>query len=130
MLSFYIFKNSTFNPNILIVSTIDKMNETHTNSLIDDIVLALLEHNYISLKNNIIFCIIDRKNEEKTYFINQGSDSIMLDSEKLDLNYLEKFSFNIITNYKSSYILEYNKEKLEIILKEKQDNIDFLGNLW
>ena len=130
MLSFYIFKNSTFNPNILIVSTIDKMNETHTNSLIDDIVLALLEHNYISLKNNIIFCIIDRKNERKTFFINQGSDSIMLDSEKLDLDYLEKFSFNIITNYKSSYILEYNKEKLEIILKEKQDNIDFLGNLW
>lgn len=130
MLSFYIFKNPTFNPNILIVSTIDKINEININSIIDDIVLSLLEHNYISLKNNIIFCIIDKKNEKKDFFLNKGSDSIMLDSEKLNLNYLEKISFNIITNYKSSYILEYSKEKLEITLKEQQNNMIFLGNLW
>ena len=50
--------------------------------------------------------------------------------KKLDLNYLEKFSFDIITNYKSMYLLEYNKEKLELTLKEKEDDMKFLKNFW
>ena len=127
---FYIYKNSTFSPNILLLSTIDEMNEKIIDSLIEDIISSLLENNYISLKNNVISCIIDRKNEKKQFFINRGSDSIKIDCKKLDLNYLEKFSFDTITNYKSMYLLKYNKEKSELTLKEKEDDMKFLGNFW
>ena len=130
MFSFYIYKNSTFSPNILLVSTIDDINVKIVDTVIDDIISALLENKYLSLKNNIISCIIDRKNERKQFFINRGSDSIKIECKKLDLNYLEKFSFDTITNYKSMYLLEYNKEKSELTLKEKEDDMKFLGNFW
>ena len=61
MFSFYIYKNSTFSPNILAIAMIDEMNEKIIDSLIEDIISSLLENNYISLKNNVISCIIDRK---------------------------------------------------------------------
>ena len=46
----------------MLLSTIDEMNEIIP--LIEDIISSLLENNYISLKNNVISCIIDRKNEK------------------------------------------------------------------
>ena len=51
MFSFYIYKNSTFSPNILLLSTIDEMNEKIIDSLIEDIISSLLENNYISLND-------------------------------------------------------------------------------
>tara|TARA_B100000795_G_C22617125_1_gene367420 strand:- start:12 stop:398 length:387 start_codon:yes stop_codon:yes gene_type:complete len=128
MLSFYIYENSNFKPNILVVSTIDEINKI--NNMIDDIIISLLENKYISLKNNLIFCIIDRKNEQKHFFVKQGSDAIKINLEKLDIDYLEKFTFNILTNYKSSYVLEYNDSESTLTLKNKQKNLGFLGNIW
>tara|TARA_B110000902_G_C14263131_1_gene570496 strand:+ start:998 stop:1384 length:387 start_codon:yes stop_codon:yes gene_type:complete len=128
MFSFYIYENSNFKPNILVVSTIDELNKI--NNMIDDIILSLLENKYISLKNNLIFCIIDRALEQKHFFIKQGSEAIKINLEKIDIDYLEKFTFNILTNYKSSYVLEYNDSESTLTLINKQKNLGFLGNMW
>lgn len=128
MFSFYIYKIESCTPDILAIAMIDNIEEVKIDSMIDDIITSLLENKYLSLKNNIIFCIIDRKLEKKHFFVNQGSDSEKYN--KLTLNYLEEWSFDIITNYKSSYLLEFNKLESSIVLKEIENNMYFLGNFW
>lgn len=128
MFSFYIYKIESCTPDILAIAMIDNIEEVKIDSMIDDIITSLLENKYLSLKNNIIFCIIDRKLEKKHFFVNQGSDSEKYN--KLTLNYLEEWSFDIITNYKSSYLLEFNKLESSIVLKEIENNMDFLGDFW
>ena len=78
MFSFYIFKNKTIDPNILLISTIDNCENHNLDLIIDEIINSLLENNFINLKNNIIFCIIDRETEIKNFFLNQGIEAKQL----------------------------------------------------
>ena len=126
MFSFYIFKNKAIEPNVLLVAIIDNCNNHNLDLIIDEIINSLLANNFINLKNNIIFCIIDRETEIKNFFLNQGSEAKQFDLNKITTSFLEKYTLNTISNLNTKYILNFDIKESKIILKNSEENINFL----
>ncbi len=93
----------------------------------DSLYQILFDNNIINIDTIIVFCIIKEYNNKKTFFYQAGKDSNKDILEKLNLKLLELLTFNFIKNFSTKYTLEFNNK---IIIKEKQENLSFLCNLW
>lgn len=122
------FQNNKINPFILILHKSENENLNEKLKEKCNLLYSILFENNLLRSNTIIlFCILQEYNNKKIFFYQEGLHSNKEILKKLNLKVIENLVFNFLKNYSTKYIIEFNNN---LLLKEKEENMSFLCNLW
>lgn len=127
MINFFMYANSRAYPFIILVSSIQSIEEEEElNNNFEKIFDFLFKRNLINLNCILIFNVYKAFNEKKEFFIHKGPTA--MNPEIIGHQNLEKIVYTIIKDCKSDY--EINMNNSDIGINKNSKNLNFLCNYW